>query len=107
MVKNARIALLAALLGATIPVMAQTAQMSPADNEASAMGNCFDRRLGVSRSAMDVPVGSSRPTSSVDAGSSVPSRTTPPSNDAAVSDATAAPDIPDHSASPSSLPDCK
>jgi len=104
--KSAQVVLLAALLGATIPAKAQTGQMSPAENEASAMGNCFDRRLGVSRSAMDGPVDSRRPTSSADAGSSAPSPTAPPSGKAGGSDGTAAPGT-DNSASPSSLPDCK
>jgi hypothetical protein len=106
MVKLAQIALLAALFGATVAA-AQTGRMSPADNEASAMGNCFDRRLGVSRSAMDGPVGSSRPASNPDAGSSALSSPPPPSRDAGASDAAAAPGTAGNSASPSSLPDCQ
>ena len=105
MTKSAHVIVLAALLATTIPAKSQTGQMSPAENEASAMGNCFDRRLGVSRSAMDGPVDSRRPTSSADAGSSAPSPTAPPSNTGAFD--AAAPPGTGNSASPSSLPDCK
>src|SRR5262245_30011870 len=107
MVRHAQVALLAVLFGATVPAAAQTVRMSPEDNEASAMGNCFDRRLGVSRSATDSPVGSNRPTSRPDAGNSGPSSPAPAGNNAGASGADAPPSPADNSASPSSLPDCK
>jgi len=105
MVKNARAVLLAALLGAAVQAAAQTGRMDPADNEASAMGNCFDRRLGVSRSAMDAPVGSGRPPPGADSGNSAAS-SQPPDSGNADADAKAPSATAHNSASPSSLPDC-
>jgi hypothetical protein len=107
MVRTQVVLLGAALLATAIPAAAQTGRMSPADNEASAMGNCFDRRLGVSRSAMDGPVGSSHPAPSAGGGGSAPSSAPPAGGNAGAPDGNAAPSAAGNPASPSSLPDCK
>ena len=82
MFRAARPALLAAtVLGASVVLAAAQSgtgtSLPSTDNEASAMGNCFDRRLGVTRSGSDSYSGPGGAAGNTGSGASAPSGAAP------------------------------